>query len=203
MHDSKAPFKGRHLLPSLSVGCSKLVRMFEATVRDDEGRVIDPRDVPRPSRLSLFAAFQLDRFASVLSANVEALEEDNQLELGAHLSSCKATLDWLLCRVASSLAVKDAASPLVQHADTSGRGEPIMRQLAGHPQGVGVLGDRASAGAELLRTRSDRLPRRGPRFALSPAVHQGRVRWWPDHLRPRPGDLRSNPPPQHRGRRNA
>lgn len=105
--------------------------MFEATVRDDEGRVIDPRDVPRPSRLSLFAACQLDRFASVLSANVEALEEDNQLELGAHLSSCKATLDWLLCRVASSLAVKDAASPLVQHTDTSGRGEPIMRQLAG------------------------------------------------------------------------
>lgn len=62
---------------------------------------------------------------------MEALEEDNQLELGAHLSSCKATLDWLLCRVASSLAMKDAASPLVQHADTSGRGEPIMRQLAG------------------------------------------------------------------------
>ena len=105
--------------------------MFEPVVRDDEGRVIDPRDVPRSSRPSLFAASQLDRFASVLSANVEALEEDNQLELGANLASCKATLDWLLCRVASSLAVKEAASPMVQHAEASGRGEPIMRRLAG------------------------------------------------------------------------
>lgn len=104
--------------------------MFEPVVRDDCGRVIDPRDVRATRAVSLFCASQLDRFASVLSANVEALEEDNQLELGSQLTSCAATLEWMKCRVASSLAVKDAASPIVRHAENK-PGEPILRALGG------------------------------------------------------------------------
>ena len=108
--------------------------MFEPAVRDDSGQVIDPRDVPRSSRPSLFAASQLDRFAAVLSANVEALEEDNQLELGAELTSCVATLEWMKCRVASSLAVNDATSPEANHAPSLGsalRGQPVLQLLGG------------------------------------------------------------------------
>ncbi len=81
--------------------------------------------------MSLFCASQLDRFTAVLSANIEALEEDNQLELGAHLSSCVATLEWMKCRVASSLGVKDATDPVVAHTAAAGRGRPIMRTLGG------------------------------------------------------------------------
>ncbi len=105
--------------------------MFEPVIRDDEGRVIDPRDLPPTRGMSLFCASQLDRFTSVLSANVEALEEDNQLELGAELTSCVATLEWLKCRVASSLGVKDATDPVVAHTAAAGRGRPIMRTLGG------------------------------------------------------------------------
>ncbi len=105
--------------------------MFEPVVRDDEGRVIDARDLPPARGVSLFCASQLDRFTSVLSANIEALEEDNQLELGAHLSSCVATLEWMKCRVASSLGVKDATDPVVAHTAAADRGRPIMRTLGG------------------------------------------------------------------------
>lgn len=115
----------------LSVASPILVCMFEPVLRDEDGAVVDPRDTPAPDRMSAFCASQLDRFSSVLSANVEALEEDNQLELGAHLTSCVATLEWLKCRVASSLAIKDATDPVVAATETSGRGEPITRQLGG------------------------------------------------------------------------
>jgi hypothetical protein len=105
--------------------------MFEPVVRDESGRVVDPRDVPPSRRMSLFCASQLDRFTSVLSANVEALEPDNQLELGAHLSSCVATMEWMKCRVASSLALKDAKEPLATATTSCDRGKPVMRQLGG------------------------------------------------------------------------
>lgn len=111
--------------------CPIVVCMFEPVIRDETGRAVDPRDVPRSRGISLFCASQLDRFTSVLSANVEALDPENQLELGAELSSCVSTMEWMKCRVASSVAHKDAKEALATAATSSGRGGPVMRQLGG------------------------------------------------------------------------
>lgn len=75
--------------------------------------------------LSGFAESRLPEFAAVLSARVEALDEVDQLELGAVATSCIATLDWLRCKAASSFALKDMFSPVMTHQ----RSQPGAIQL--------------------------------------------------------------------------
>nr|MBA3311208.1 DUF222 domain-containing protein [Nocardioidaceae bacterium] len=55
----------------------------------------------------------LPRFAAVLDAEVQALNSVSLLDLGAAITECAATLDWMLCKTAASLATTERVDPVV------------------------------------------------------------------------------------------
>ncbi|MBA3309123.1 MAG: hypothetical protein H0U28_03565, partial [Nocardioidaceae bacterium] len=71
--------------------------MFKATMTDEDGATLDSRDVPATPRSGLARA-ALPRFAAVLDAEVQALNSVSLLDLGAAITECAATLDWMLCK---------------------------------------------------------------------------------------------------------
>jgi hypothetical protein len=109
--------------------------MFVPEMRDDDGEVIDPRDVAPPAQSWLNRA-ALPRFESILNARPEAHSEANQLELLHEIAGARATLDWMLCKTASSLACKDAAARSARRAaaDNASPNRGRSKYVNGHEQ---------------------------------------------------------------------